>query len=156
MRRISKIERTLVALFVMLAGALAVQLHGASAAQGGAAPELETAIAKRTLARLDRAKIQTIRNATDRADLLAGYDALKAIADNTSQARETVLLAKFHRAALKIKNNGQTAGGSVDECDDKFGGGCKLGQKLCQLNFDMCIEMIRFEAYFPEGGPDGE
>jgi hypothetical protein len=119
----------------------------------GAKPELETAtLAKETLAKLDRAKIQTIRDAKTRTDLLAGYDAIKAVADNTSQTREHVLLARVHTVALKLKNDtpGPSADHSVDGCAKAP---CRVGTQLCQLTFDMCIEMVRFEHYFPPGAP---
>ncbi len=158
MQRISKTQLAFIAILFMLCAAMTGQLQAVAATQG-AAPQMETATAAQgILAQLDRAKIQTIRNATDRADLLAEYDALKAVAGNTSQARETILLAKLHRATLKLKGNGQQQAsiGSVDECGHKYGSGCPLGSKMCQVNMDGCIAMIRFHAYFPSGGPDGE
>jgi hypothetical protein len=150
MQRKWKIGSALMA--IMVVGATFAARFQTTRAQGAQLQLQSATMARATLDKLDRAKMETIRDAKVRADLLAGYDALKAVAENTSQTREHVLLARVHTVALKLKHNSPdpAAEKSVDGCAKAP---CKLGTQLCQLTFDMCIEMVRWEHYFPPGAP---
>jgi type II secretory pathway component PulJ len=121
--------------------------------------KLQSAIqAKRMLAQMDRTKLTRIEDAKLRAELLEGYDALKAVAENTSQARETVLLAKVHRVALKLKAKAEepkTAFVSLNECNKRLSDCLELGTppNICGLNDDMCIMFAWISTLFPPGAP---
>jgi hypothetical protein len=119
-----------------------------------AAPLLESATrAQEILAQMDREQIGRIKEPRARADLIRGYDALTAVAKNTSRTSEKVLLARVHTVALKLKNTDpQPAGINFADCQNKLDD-CKLGQKLCQIGWDGCIMMVRIAADFPPGAP---
>ena len=158
MQKLSKTQPALIAILVMLCAALTVPFHAVSAAHS-TRPQLESAtIAKRLIGQMDRAKIERIKDKDARAELLRGFDALKAVADNTQQTREKILLARVHSSALKLKAQTQTAGIKLSDCENKMSTCSEMGTppNLCQLNLDGCIMMARQSAYFPPGGPDGE
>lgn len=159
MRKISKLQPALIAVFVMLGAVLVGQIHAARAAQGAAAAPLASATeAKRLLAQIDKAKIDKITDRNIRAEMQSGYAALKAVADNTARTSEKVLLARVHTAALKLKRRGEEtkpAGFSLNECNSRLEDCNELGAppELCQLGDDGCIMMAWIATLFPPGPP---
>jgi hypothetical protein len=158
MQKKMTIRTALVAALFMLCVALGAQFQAVALAQGATAPPSDpSAEAKRLLGQMDRAKLATIRDTKARADFLAGYDALKAVADNTSKTREKVLLAKFHRATLKLKADvPPKAGVTFNDCDAQMKRCLEQGTppEYCQLSDDGCAFMALISIYFPEGAPE--
>ena len=101
MQKLSSIKPALLATLIVFVTAVAGQFQAANAQ--GAAPPLASAIkAREVLAQIDRARIDRIPDAAVRAQLRRGYDALQAVARNTSRTSEKVLLARVHNIALKF------------------------------------------------------
>jgi hypothetical protein len=153
MQKISNnFNRALIPIFFMLVTTLAGQFYAVNAQT--AAPALESATrAREILAQMDRAKIGRIKEPTARADLIRGYDALTAVAKNTSRTSEKVLLARVHTIALKLKDKDpQPAGINFADCQNKLDT-CLGPPNLCQITWDGCIMMVRIAADFPPGAP---
>jgi hypothetical protein len=114
-----------------------------------------SAEAKRALSNIGtqdfkRVKDARLRNASTRA-----LAALKAIANNTSQAREATLAANFARSIKTLKTLAQPNSTSIEECDKGYercielcketGGNCDLcgiSQNGCYLT-KLAIEMTK-------------
>jgi hypothetical protein len=140
----------LLVLFIVLAGAQTPGAEGYGVAQTAPArrAELETsAAAKRALADLGSKDLRRAKDARLRTASLRAVAALKAIADNTSKAREAALVANLDRAILTLKALPQPPSMSMQACDSSYktcmelcketGGDCKLcgiGQNGCYLN----------------------
>jgi hypothetical protein len=128
----------LVALFVALVG-LQTPGAGASATAQTAAPTQGTELAssaeaKRGLAKINPRNYAKIKSGRERAALQRSYNALKAIADNTSRAREAALMASFDRAMTTLKGLPPPAAGSFQQCDESF----KLCMEICNKNGNTC------------------
>ena len=149
------------ALLVLFVALVAAQTSGAGAGVAAqTAParkaELETAAAaKRALAELGTRDFGRVKDARMRAAGLRAVAALKAVANNTSRAREAALVAQFDRSILNLKALPQPAGLGLQECDKSYetcielckrtGGDCKLcgiGQNGCYL-VRLAIEMAQ-------------
>jgi hypothetical protein len=153
MQKISNIFKpALIAVFVMLVAVQAGQFHPVAAQ--GATLQLQSAIeAKRIIDQVPRARIEKVRTVAFRADMLKAYDAIKAIADNRSTAREAGLLANLKRLTIKLNEDTHTAGSmwNTNECDRRLQNCGELGgdPKLCQLGDEMCIFMAITTNWFP-------
>lgn len=147
----------LLILFVALVGAQTSGASGLGAPQTAPAQkaELETAAtAKRALTELGARDFARVKDARMRAAGLRAVAALKAVANNKSQAREAALVAQFDRSIRNLKALPQPAGLSLQMCDQyydtckeacKESGDCKqcdLGVNGCYL-VRLAIEMAQ-------------
>ena len=161
-KTVRNFKLALVALFVMLnASAFAMAqdttttLKAETTASGEAKRILanmpsQTSSNTKTIASRDSAADRKLRGQMARAEA-----ALKAIANNTSPAREATLIAKFNRAIkdLKALPGGQPTAAGTHHCDQQYeicmelcketGANCKLcvlGNEGCYLT-RLAIEM---------------
>lgn len=159
MQKLSNIRMALLAGLMMLVAAMTGQLHVVASAQAGAPAPLESATrAKSILDQIDRAKIDRIKDAGIRADMKSAYNALKAVADNTSRTSEKVLLARTHTIALKLKAKAEPPNTSSVTLNDCYATSDKCHEmgtppEYCDLNFDGCVMLAWFSALFPPGAP---
>jgi hypothetical protein len=149
------------ALLVVFVALVAAQTSGASGfGTPQTAPartaELETAAAaKRALAEIGSNDFARVKDARMRAAGLRAVAALKAVAKNTSRAREAALVTQFDRSIRNLKALPQPAGLSLQMCDKDYDtckelckttGDCKQcdwGINLCylvRLSIDMAQE----------------
>jgi hypothetical protein len=136
--KISKNFKT--ALLVLLVVLIAGQTFnaGAFAIARTVAPrqraELESAAeAKRGLAGINARNFEKFKNPRERRALQRSYDALKAIANNTSKAREAALMAKFDKTIGELKALTPTAA-SYAQCDDSY----RRCREICNKNGNTC------------------
>jgi hypothetical protein len=124
-------------LFVALTGAQTLNAgsFGKTPARGA---ELETATeAKRALANLGSQDFKRVKDARLREAAVRALDALKAVARNTSKAREAALVAEFARSIGVLKGLPQPTAMSLQMCDESY----KRCAELCRLtgaNCDLC------------------
>lgn len=147
---VKNFKRALAVLFVALVG---VQMTAApAAAQTGpaqvAAAETPSAAAKRTLDDIGSRDFKRVKDAKMRAGLSRAVAALKAVAGNTSRAREAGLVATFERAIKNLKSLPQPAGADTRQCDAHYercielckanGGNYGTDCKLCGIEQNGC------------------
>lgn len=148
-----------VILFVMLVCGHAL-ISGALAKTQGAASTLKadlesSAEAKRALANIGLRNFKRVKDAKLRDASTRALAALKAIANNTSKAREATLAANFARSIKTLKALAQPGSTSIEECDKGYercielcketGGNCDLcgiSQNGCYLT-KLAIEMTK-------------
>ncbi|HEY0101818.1 MAG TPA: hypothetical protein VGB76_23025 [Pyrinomonadaceae bacterium] len=148
-------------LFILLIALTGIQTPGVDAfAQRQTAPtalsaELKSSTeAKRVLANIGSRDFKRIRDARLRAATSRAVDALKAVARNTSAAREAALVVKFNRTVKDLKSLAKPST-EFQECDNQYnlcieickeiGSDCDLcgfGQYGCYLN-KLAIEMTK-------------
>ena len=146
-------------LFVALVGGQT--LDAAALARTQAAPstlkaELKSSVeAKRVLSDIGTRDFKRVKDAKLRDASSRSLAALKAIANNTSKAREATLVANFARSIKTLKGLAQPGSTTFEECDKGYelcielcketGGNCDLcgfGQYGCYLN-KLAIEMTK-------------
>lgn len=138
-------------LFVALIGVAALNVGSFAMAQTGPtriADSKTSAEAKRILAGVGSRDFKRIKDARLRDGLSRAIAALKAVAKNTSEAREAELVANFDRSikALQALPQPQPTAADTRQCDDSYercmelckltGGNCnlcKLGNEGCYL-----------------------
>ena len=114
-----------------------------------------SAEAKRVLSNLGTQDFKRVKDARLRVASSRALAALKAIADNTSKAREATLAANFARSIKTLKTLAQPDSTSIEECDKGYercielcketGGNCDLcgiSQNGCYLT-KLAIEMTK-------------
>lgn len=118
----------LVAVLLAFVGALATGMShtrsfAAPQTAGGtqASGEQKTAVAaaRRGVAALDPRSFAKIRDAKKRSAAQRSYNALKAIAENTSKAREAALIANFNRTIGVLKAS-PPKNASFEACDKNY------------------------------------
>jgi hypothetical protein len=150
-------KTTLLILLVALTG---LQSPGASAtaqtAPTALKAELKTSTeAKRVLDNIGSRDFKRVGDARLRAAATRAVEALKAIARNTSEAREAALIAKFDRTIKDLKSLAKSTAADTRECDAHYtrcieickeiGSNCKLcgiEQNGCYLT-KLSIEMTK-------------
>ncbi|HEX8354715.1 MAG TPA: hypothetical protein VF611_17540, partial [Pyrinomonadaceae bacterium] len=113
----------LLVMFVALVGAQASGAGVNGAPQTAPPPKagLATAAeAKRALAELGTRDFARVRDARMRTASLRAVAALRAVANNTSRAREATLIAQLDRAIRNLKALPQPAGLGLQECDKSY------------------------------------
>jgi hypothetical protein len=114
-----------------------------------------SAEAKRALSNIGTRNFKRVKDARLRDASSRALAALKAIANNTSTAREATLVANFARSIKTLKGLAQPGATSIEECDKGYercielcketGGNCDLcgiSQNGCYLN-KLAIEMTK-------------
>jgi hypothetical protein len=146
-------------LFVALMGGQTlnvVALAQTQAASTTLKAELKSsAEAKRALSNIGTRDFKRVKNAKLRDASSRALAALKAIANNTSAAREATLVANFARSIKTLKGLAQPGSTSIEECDKGYercielcketGGNCDLcgiSQNGCYLT-KLAIEMTK-------------
>jgi hypothetical protein len=106
---------------------------------------LESAIAaQRMLSRMGSPDIRSIRDADLRAAAQRVYDALCAVAANTSREDEAMLLNTLDRAVFELKSKVPATCPEVPDCDasydacDEASSSVGGWHKLCELGYDAC------------------
>lgn len=147
----------LLVLFVALVGAQTAGAGGPGTAQTAPAQRAGLASAteaKRILAELGTNDFARVKDARMRAAGIRAVAALKAVANNTSRAREAALVTQFDRSIRNLKALPQPAGLSLQMCDQyyetckeacKESGDCKqcdIGVNGCYL-VRLAIEMAQ-------------
>lgn len=148
-----------IALFVALIGGQAFS-EGAraqtQAAPGALKAELKSsAEAKRALSNMGARDFKRVKDGRLRDAASRAHAALKAVANNTSSAREATLVANFARSIKTLKALAQPGSTAIEECDKGYercielcketGGNCDLcgiSQNGCYLN-KLAIEMTK-------------
>lgn len=126
------------------------QAAGAGTAQSGELPS--STQAKRTLAEIDERSFANIKDARKRSAAQRSYNALKAVADNTSKAREAALIASFSRTVGNLRATPPPKQ-TFEQCDKQYetcielcketGGNCDL----CRLGNEGCY-LIKWAAFY--------
>jgi hypothetical protein len=106
-----------------------------------------SAEAKRALSNIGTRDFKRVKNAKLRDASSRALAALKAIANNTSSAREATLVANFARSIKTLKGLAQSGSTNFESCDNDYercieickeiGSDCnlcELGQNGCYLN----------------------
>lgn len=114
-----------------------------------------SAEAKRALSNIGSRDFRRVKDAKLRAASSRALAALKAIANNTSKAREATLAAQFDRSVKTLKALAQPGSTNIEECDKGYercielcketGGNCDLcgiSQNGCYLT-KLAIEMTK-------------
>ena len=162
-QNIDKFGRSLrlapVILFALLVGGQTLG-GGALAQSQGATTTLKadlqsSAEAKRALSDIGSRDFKRVKNAKLRDASTRALAALKAIANNTSKAREATLAANFARSIKTLKSLAQPNSTTIEECDKGYercielcketGGNCDLcgiSQNGCYL-VKLAIEMTK-------------
>ena len=146
-------------LFAALSGGQALNA-GALAKTQAASSTLKadlksSAEAKRALSDIGSRDFKRVKDAKLRAAASRALAALKAIANNTSKAREATLAAQFDRSVKTLKALAQPGSMNIEECDKGYercielcketGGNCDLcgiSQNGCYLT-KLAIEMTK-------------
>ena len=107
----------------------APQTAGGTQASG----EQKTAVAaaKRGVAEIDPGSFARIKDAKKRSAAQRSYNALKAIAENTSKAREAGLVASFNRSIGVLKAWPPPRNANFEACDRNY----EFCKENCQTNF---------------------
>jgi hypothetical protein len=146
-------------LFVALVGGQTLNTGALAQTQAGPSAikaELKSsAEAKRALANMGTRDFKRVKDAKLRDASSRSLAALKAIANNTSRAREATLVANFARSIKNLKTLAQPNSTSIEECDKGYercielcketGGNCDLcgiSQNGCYLT-KLAIEMTK-------------
>ncbi len=141
---VKKFKMAVVVLFVALVG---VQMSGVSAfarTQTAAPTQVATlessTQAKRAMETLKTINYSRIKDARQREAVRRAVNAVKALAANTSPAREAGLIAKLKLAAngLKPRNNDHPTGAG-QKCIDEAIDCDKNGFIMCDLGLTMCL-----------------
>lgn len=140
---VKNFKRALVVLFVALI--IGVQMPGAFAmTQTAAAPTRLAALesstqAKRAMETLKTINYSRIKDARQREAVRRAVNAVRALAANTSSAREAGLIAKLDLAANGLKPRGDHPTGAGQKCIDDANECDKNGFYLCNLGLMMCL-----------------
>jgi hypothetical protein len=162
-KSMSKITKS----FIPAALILFVALVGAQTFDAGARAQTQTANstvraelpssaeAKRALADIGSRDFKRVKNSKLRDASTRAMAALRALANNTSKAREATLAANFARSIKTLKGLAQPGSTTIEECDKGYercielcketGGNCDLcgiSQNGCYLN-KLAIEMTK-------------
>jgi hypothetical protein len=131
----------LAALLAVLAGVLTFNTGGfaGNTVQAQAAPQRPTddpvATARQALAGVDSSQFARIKNARVRESFQRTYDAVKAIANNTSKDREQALIETFDREFDNLeaatKATGKTFGDCLDGYNNCQSGCTNVGKLFC-------------------------
>jgi hypothetical protein len=152
--KIIKNYKTAFVFLLVICGMQTLGVNAQTALARGADLESST-VAKRTLVGIDSRKFVKIKDARMQKAVQQSYNALKAVANNKSKAREAGLMADFDRTIKDLKALPQPTGGGLQECDNSYalcielcgetGFDCKLcgiGQNGCYLT-KLAIEMTK-------------
>lgn len=146
-------------LFVALAGGQTLNAGARAQSRAGSGilkAELKSsAEAKRALSNIGARDFKRVKDARLRVASSRALAALKAIANNTSAAREATLIANFASSIKTLKGLAQPGSTNIEECDKGYercielcketGGNCDLcgiSQNGCYLN-KLAIEMTK-------------
>lgn len=146
-------------LFVVLAGGQTLDVAAHAQTQAAASTlkaELKSsAEAKRALSNIGTRDFKRVKDARLRVASSRALAALKAIANNTSRAREATLIANFARSIKTLKGLAQAGSTNFESCDNDYercieickeiGSDCnlcELGQNGCYLN-KLTMEMSK-------------
>lgn len=122
--------------------------------------ELESSgVAKRSLAKLGSKDPNRIKDARARAAAQRSFTALKAVASNTTKAREASLIASFNRTIMDLKALPPHKNPVVEKCDNQYelcieickeiGSNCDL----CSIGQNSCYLDAWFTAWMDENDP---
>jgi hypothetical protein len=146
-----------IVLFVALVGGQTFNMGARSQTQGAPAnlaAELKSSSeAKRALSNIGTRDFKRIKNARLRDASSRALAALKAVASNTSRAREATLVANFARSVKTLKGLAQPGSTSFESCDNDYercieickeiGSDCNL----CDLGLNGCyLNKLTMEA----------
>jgi hypothetical protein len=144
-------------LFLALVGGLALNVGAfvnAQVASTTLKAELKSsAEAKRALADIGTRDFKRVKNAKVRDASTRALAALKAVANNTSKAREATLIANFARSIKTLKGLAQPGSSNFESCDNDYercieickeiGSDCNL----CELGINGCyLNRLAMEA----------
>ncbi|HEX8635609.1 MAG TPA: hypothetical protein VF703_15790 [Pyrinomonadaceae bacterium] len=146
-------------LLLALVGGHTLDAGGRAQTQAGSSTlkaELKSsAEAKRALSDIGTRDFKQVKNARVRQAATRSLAALRAVANNTSKAREATLAANFVRSVKTLKGLAQPGSTPIEECDKGYelcielcketGGNCDLcgfSQYGCYLN-KLAIEMTK-------------
>ena len=146
-------------LFVALVGAQPLGTGARAQTQAAAstvrAELASSAEAKRALSDIGTRDFKRVKNSRLRDASTRALAALRALANNTSRAREATLAANFARSVKTLKGLAQPGSTSIEECDKGYercielcketGGNCDLcgiSQNGCYLT-KLAIEMTK-------------
>ena len=146
-------------LFVALVGAQSLDAGARAQTQAAAntvrAELPSSAEAKRALSDIGSRDFKRVKNSRLRDASTRSLAALRALANNTSKAREATLVANFARSVKTLKGLAQPGSTSIEECDKGYercielcketGGNCDLcgiSQNGCYLT-KLAIEMTK-------------
>jgi hypothetical protein len=136
---VKKFKPALLILVVALVGVqpLTAKSFGSAKSASTRKAELASATeAKRALAQLGSEDFSKVRDPKMRLESRQALGILKAIASNTSKAREKDLAAKFKTSILKLKGMPQPQHMSLEQCDASYERcieACKNGSIDCDL-----------------------
>lgn len=160
--RITRRVKLACALLLAMFSAQTSFIHSFAAPQARPAQtgELKSAAeAKRALARLGTANFARIKDARKREAAQKAYDAIKALANNTSSEREATLAANLEQATLAIKAFPRPKNASFQQCEGSYntcmelcketGGNCKY----CAISNNMCYDIALVLEWLNEQDP---
>jgi hypothetical protein len=159
---VTNFKTTLLILLVVLFGVQTLNAKGGRRPQGPTAmkADLETSTeAKRVLAGVGSQDLGRIKNPRMRAEALKALGIFKAIAANTSKAREAGLVAQLDRSIQALKHLPQPAGMGLHACEASYARCielCKEGAgscKLCNMLLDGCYMNVWAAAIAQEHDP---
>lgn len=156
-----KAKNFMLALAVVLAAIATIQtldLNGnryfaVSGAKAAVAAELKSATeAKRALARIGSPNFAKIKDARKRDAMQKSYDAIKALANNTSQEQEATLAANLTRAGQALKAFPPAKAVDFQDCEWRYKNcaeQCKVSGmcSLCHLSNDLCVQASLIKAW---------